>query len=74
MSKIVVKYTNKAKADGGILAERFTSSEQAEQYIQDSFCNDPELADDILQLVEIDNDGEEHIWAEYTKDEFECPA
>ena len=67
---IVVKFTN--NNDGGILADGFTSSEQAEQYIQDSFCNDEELADDILQLVEIDADGDEHVWAEYNKADFDC--
>jgi hypothetical protein len=66
---IIVKYTN--NDDGGILETGFTSSEQAEQYIQDSFCNDEELADDILQLV-IVNDGEEHVAAEYTRKEFDC--
>ena len=60
-----VKFTN--NEDGGELKSGLVSSEQAEQYIQDAFCNGDVDDGDILQLVQ---DGE--VVAEYTAEEFDC--
>lgn len=35
-------------------------------------AEEDEEDDDTLQLVQVDADGEEHIVAEYFKDEFDC--
>lgn len=60
-----VKWTETGEyAQGGVLKDGFSTSEQAEQYIQDTFINEPEMEDNILQLVE-DVNGEEIIWSEY---------
>jgi hypothetical protein len=60
-----VNYVN--SEDGGELKSGFVSSEQAEQYIQDAFCNGDVDEGDILQLLQ---DGE--VVAEYSKEEFDC--
>lgn len=60
-----VKYAN--NEDGGELKSGFVSSEQAEQFIRDSFCNGDVDEGDILQLLQ---DGE--VVAEYTAAEFDC--
>lgn len=66
-----VKWTETGTyADGGILKDGFITSEQAEQYIQDSFINEPGLKDNILQLVQMGSDGEEHLVCEYEHSEF----
>jgi hypothetical protein len=66
-----VKWTETGTyANGGVLKDGFTSSEDAEQYIQDSFLNEPGLRDSILQLVQVDGDGEEIVVTEYEHSDF----
>lgn len=66
-----VKWTETGTyAQGGVLKDGFATSEQAEQYIQDSFINEPGLKDDILQLVQVDSDGEETVVTEYEYGDF----
>ena len=60
-----VKFVN--SEDGGELKSGFATTEQAEQFIQDLFCNGGVDAGDILQLCQ---DGE--VVAEYTANEFDC--
>lgn len=62
---LLVRYAN--TEDGGELKSGFVSSEQAEQFIRDSFCNGDVDEGDILQLLQ---DGE--VVAEYTAAEFDC--